>query len=196
MCPPAANRSTLSAGGYNQDGEKPVYQFVMGKGIYRKANLDAMYSSHKKFLAGVPFTTDLACKTVERHWDSIRSHHNYCMVYGDRAVCSHKILQMKRTPLLYPHLPRQHQGSHRRTGFQALCFNFIHNHTPSLQLLHLLNVGGNHEDSNPSLQQHLNHLLCNYTDAVNIHSSKWSDTDQHPGCEQQPFTEYRPICDL
>jgi len=68
--------------------ETPAYQFVMDKGFYSEPNLDVMYASHKKFLVGVPFTTDLACKAVERHRDSIRSHHNYCMVYGDELYAA------------------------------------------------------------------------------------------------------------
>ena len=60
----------------------------MDKGFYSETNLDAMYTSHKKFLVGVPFTTDLACRAVERHRDSIRSHHNYCMVYGDELYAA------------------------------------------------------------------------------------------------------------
>lgn len=63
--------------------DSPTYHFVMDKGFYSEPNLDAMYASHKKFLIGVPFTVGFACKAVERHRDSIRSHHNYCAVFGD-----------------------------------------------------------------------------------------------------------------
>ena len=63
--------------------ESPTCHFVMDKGFYSEPNLDAMYASHKKFLIGVPFTVGFACKAVEHHRDSIRSHHNYCTVFGD-----------------------------------------------------------------------------------------------------------------
>lgn len=63
--------------------DSPTCHFVMDKGFYSEPNLDAMYASHKKFLVGVPFTVGFACKAVERYRDSIRSHHNYCAVFGD-----------------------------------------------------------------------------------------------------------------
>lgn len=63
--------------------DSPACHFVMDKGFYSEPNLDAMYESHKKFLVGVPFTAGFACKAVERRRESIRSHHNYCTVFGD-----------------------------------------------------------------------------------------------------------------
>ena len=63
--------------------DSKLFHFVMDKGFYSEPNIDAFYDSHKKFLMGVPFTTDLACEAVEEYRDGIKSHHNFCCVYGD-----------------------------------------------------------------------------------------------------------------
>ena len=73
-----------------------ICHFVMDKGFYSEPNLDAMYASHKKFLIGVPFTVGFACKAVERHRDSIRSHHNYCTVFGDELYAVTESVVVKR----------------------------------------------------------------------------------------------------
>lgn len=57
--------------------------YVMDKGFYSEPNVDALYASHKRFMMGIPFTAGFACNLVEKYRDTIRSHHNYCMVGND-----------------------------------------------------------------------------------------------------------------
>lgn len=57
--------------------------FVMDKGFYSEKNIDALYSGHMKFMVGVPFTAAFAKSVVEEYRDTIRSHHNYCMVMDE-----------------------------------------------------------------------------------------------------------------
>lgn len=55
----------------------------MDKGFYSVKNIGALYSGHMKFMVGVPFTAAFAKSVVEEYRDTIRSHHNYCMVMDE-----------------------------------------------------------------------------------------------------------------
>ncbi len=63
--------------------EKAPFHYVMDKGFYSEPNIDAFYAGHKKFTIGVPFTVGFARDAVEEFRDTIRSHHNFCTVFGD-----------------------------------------------------------------------------------------------------------------
>ncbi len=63
--------------------EKASFHYVMDKGFYSESNIDAFYADHKKFIMGIPFTVGFACDAVEEFRDTIRSHHNFCTVFGD-----------------------------------------------------------------------------------------------------------------
>ena len=63
--------------------EKSTFHYVMDKGFYSEPNIDAFYANHKKFLIGIPFTVGFACDAVEEFRSTIRSHHNFCTVFGD-----------------------------------------------------------------------------------------------------------------
>ncbi len=60
-----------------------LLHYVMDKGFYSGKNIDDLYTQHKRFMIGVPFTAKFARDLVERYRDSIRSHKNYCMVGND-----------------------------------------------------------------------------------------------------------------
>ena len=55
----------------------------MDKGFYSEPNIDAFYANHKKFIIGIPFTVGFVCDAVEEFHGTIRSHHNFCTVFGD-----------------------------------------------------------------------------------------------------------------
>ena len=52
--------------------------------------LTLFYAGHKKFIIGVPFTVGFACDAVEEFRDTIRSHHNFCTVFGDELYAATK----------------------------------------------------------------------------------------------------------
>ena len=56
---------------------------VMDKGFYSERNIDELYRLHHKFLIGVPFSTSLADKAVERNREAIVSHHHLIEVMGN-----------------------------------------------------------------------------------------------------------------
>ncbi len=70
--------------------EKASFHYVMDKGFYSRPNIDAFYAGHKKFIIGVPFTVGFACDAVEEFRDTIRSHHNFCTVFGDELYAATK----------------------------------------------------------------------------------------------------------
>ena len=70
--------------------EKASFHYVMDKGFYSGPNIDAFYAGHKKFIIGVPFTVGFACDAVEEFRDTIRSHHNFCTVFGDELYAATK----------------------------------------------------------------------------------------------------------
>ncbi len=70
--------------------EKASFHYVMDKGFYSGQNIDAFYAGHKKFIIGIPFTVDFACDVVEDLRDTIRSHHNFCTVFGDELYAATK----------------------------------------------------------------------------------------------------------
>ena len=63
--------------------EKASFHYVMDKGFCSGPNIDAFYAGHKKFIIGVLFTVGFVRDVVEEFRDTIRSHHNFCTVFGD-----------------------------------------------------------------------------------------------------------------
>jgi transposase len=59
--------------------------FVMDRGFYSEANVDAMYASHVRFTVGVPFTTNWVKALVAKVRDGIETLENFHIV-GEREV--------------------------------------------------------------------------------------------------------------
>lgn len=67
------------------------FHLVMDKGFYSKANVDALYDRHLKFMVGVPFTSSIAKKSVVENREQMDSYKNYCTVFGDELYAVSKL---------------------------------------------------------------------------------------------------------
>ena len=71
--------------------EKALLYFIMDKGFFSKANIDAFYVFRKKFVIGVPFTAKIACDAVEEFRETIKSQNNQIEVFEDELYATTKL---------------------------------------------------------------------------------------------------------
>lgn len=76
---------------------------VMDKGFYSERNIDELYRLHHKFLIGVPFSTSLADKAVERNREAIVSHHHLIEVMGNELYAVTESKPWKGSHRMYVH---------------------------------------------------------------------------------------------
>ena len=76
---------------------------VMDKGFYSEKNVDELYRLHHKFLIGVPFSTSLADKAVERNRETIVSHHRLIEVMGNELYAVTEAKSWKGSHRMYVH---------------------------------------------------------------------------------------------
>jgi len=76
---------------------------AMDKGFYSEKNVDELYRLHHKFLIGVPFSTKLADKAVERNREKIVSHHHLIEVMGNELYAITESKPWKGSHRMYVH---------------------------------------------------------------------------------------------
>lgn len=76
---------------------------VMDKGFFSEKNVDELYRLHHKFLIGVPFSTKLADKAVERNREEIVSHHHLIEVMGNEIYAITETKHWKGSHRIYVH---------------------------------------------------------------------------------------------
>lgn len=107
---------------------------IMDKGFYSAKNLDALYEARMRFAVGVPFSSKIAREAVEKHRDTIESHHNMISVLGNKVYGASE-LQKWNNHRLYVHVyyDSDKAAGERKAFHQKLCRihqQLIHSETP------------------------------------------------------------------
>lgn len=72
-----------------------AFHFVMDKGFFSEANIDAMYDARYHFSIGIPFTSSIATRAVEENREGMDSHKHYISLGGDELYAVTKYTKWK-----------------------------------------------------------------------------------------------------